>query len=151
MWNDGKGSVGRKWWQLFEWVLHSELCYWFKLSTALYTPPDILRNVVSFKVQQVTFFVSHKKRKIYFEESHGLGMKLLCSRTLLYLLSGEQTVAGLGVVFGILWTQMLRGGRVLVMFWVVLITRCRAFLSWVVHTPCQFVMFPVRMLSVAPL
>ncbi len=34
------------------------------------------------------------------------------------------------------------------MFWVVLITRCRA---WAVHKPCQFVMCPARMLSTAPL
>ncbi len=30
------------------------------------------------------------------------------------------------------------------MFWAVLITRCRALLSWAVHKPCQFVRFPVR-------
>ena len=32
-----------------------------------------------------------------------------------------------------------------------LITCCWAFLSWAVHEPWQFVMFPVRMLSIAPL
>ena len=36
------------------------------------------------------------------------------------------------------------------MFWEALITHCWAFLSCAVHEPCQFVMFPVRMLSVDP-
>ncbi len=41
--------------------------------------------------------------------------------------------------------------QVPMMFWTVLITCCRALLSWAVRKPCQFVMFPVRMLSIAPL
>lgn len=32
-----------------------------------------------------------------------------------------------------------------------LFTRCRPFLSWLVHKPCHFVMLPVRMLSIVPL
>lgn len=37
------------------------------------------------------------------------------------------------------------------MFWAVLITLCRNFLSWPMQELCRFVMFPVRMLSIAPL
>ncbi len=46
---------------------------------------------------------------------------------------------------------LMLGTCVPMMFRAVLITCCRALLSWALHKPCQFVIFPVRMLSIAPL
>lgn len=70
-------------------------------------------------------------------------------------LHGEQTVAGRGcclwVSFGLsadisLLISLMLGRLVLMMFWeVFLTTRGRAFLSWTVLEPGQFVMFPIRM------
>lgn len=70
---------------------------------------------------------------------------------------GEQTVAGLAAVFQCPLRRHLTSRMSLmprrwipVMFWMVLITLCGAVLSWAVHKPCQFGMFPVRMLSITP-
>ncbi len=70
---------------------------------------------------------------------------------------GEQAVAGncLLISFGLYADtspiSLIFGRWAPMMFWVFLITCCRAFLSWVVHKPRQIVMFPVSMLSIAPL
>ena len=73
---------------------------------------------------------------------------------------GEQTVDGVGVVFSILWALCRHLTSVLslmllrwvpMMLWTVLIARYRDLMSLTVHEPHQFVMFPVRVLSVARL
>ncbi len=47
--------------------------------------------------------------------------------------------------------SLMLGRWLPVMFLEVLIIHCRAVLSWAVGEPCQIVMFPVRMFSIAPL
>ena len=46
---------------------------------------------------------------------------------------------------------LMIGNWVPVVLWVVLITCIRAFLSWALHKPHQFVMIPIRILPIAPL
>lgn len=67
---------------------------------------------------------------------------------------GEEAEAGVGVVF--LWAlcrhltlliSLMLSKCAPMMFWVVLITHCRALLSWAMQETWQFVMFPVRMLE----
>lgn len=83
---------------------------------------------------------------------------------ILYILYTCQTAAGwtgcgLGWLLSlrVIWAlcrhlisliSLMLSNRVSMMFWAVLISHCRAFRSWAVHIPCQFV-FPVRMLSIA--
>ena len=61
-------------------------------------------------------------------------------RILLYLLSDasrvNRLVAGVSVII-----LLIIGRWILMMFWMVLITLSKAFLSWAVHKPCQIVMF----------
>ena len=73
---------------------------------------------------------------------------------------GEQTVDGVGVVFSVLWAlsrhvtsllSLMLFRWVPMMLWAVLIAHYRDLMFSAVHEPYQFVIFRVRMRSVARL
>ena len=74
---------------------------------------------------------------------------------------GKQTVDGVGCYLLISSGALCRRFTSLIslmlnrcvpmVFQAVLVSSSRVFPSWAVHIPCQFVMFPIKMLSIAPL